>query len=571
MRVRQQREVRDAVADLLLRPVAAPADDVRAQALLLQRLLVEPQRARRADEQDDVALRAAGVDLGAQPCRDRARLGAPPRLRRERVEAQLGLALLPPRGLAGEQLDARLLRRIGREQAQLLGRTAGDERREPVAQHRREGRVHDVEDLRSRPEVDGQASHPIGVERGPAGAEDADVRVPEAVDRLRLVADREQVPALERLEHVELQPVRVLELVDHDECEALGPSGAQGGIAREQVAHAQLQVVEVDARPVGLGLRVCGAERVEQRVEQDQHRAGVMVGARGPVRGPRVAVGDAVPVFERLRPHGELGRVERAGERRLAGGDEPLARLQRLEPRGDPSAPASAGGLVTASLARRGAQRRGSRRRGRGERRGVGSRRGGRDRQAWMRGAAAAQRGVRERQHRLELAAVRGREVEGGRAVRRGPRLQGRLERAGREPAGGRLVEHREPRVQARGERLAPQHAGAEPVDRADPRRIDLPRVLGLAQLDEPPPDPLAQLRRRLLGERQRQDRADGRAVVQDCLGEALDHHGGLAGAGAGREERGRSAIGDRRALLGRAPHSGGTSARGSPARQMAG
>ena len=82
--------------------------------------------------------------------------------------------------------------------------------------------------------------------------------------------------------------------------------------------------------------------------------------------------------------------------------------------------------------------------------------------------------------------------------------------------------------------------------------------------------DPLAQLGRRLLREGQRQDRADRDAVAQHRLGEALDHHGRLAGARAGGEQRRALAVGDRRALLGREPHAGG-SLRGSPARQMAG
>ena len=67
----------------------------------------------------------------------------------------------------------------------------------------------------------------------------------EAVDRLRLVADGEEVAALERLEHVELQPVRVLELVDHDQGEALRPALALRRVG-EQVTDPQLEVVEVD-------------------------------------------------------------------------------------------------------------------------------------------------------------------------------------------------------------------------------------------------------------------------------------------------------------------------------------
>ena len=51
-------------------------------------------------------------------------------------------------------------------------------------------------------------------------------------------------------------------------------------------------------------------------------------------------------------------------------------------------------------------------------------------------------------------------------------------------------------------------------------------------------PDPVAQLRRRLLGERDRQDRADVDAVLEHRAHEPLDEHRGLAAAGAGVEQQ---------------------------------
>ena len=154
----------------------------------------------------------------------------------------------------------------------------------------------------------------------------------EAVDRLGLVADGEQVPALERLEHVELEPVRVLELVDHDQRETLRPARAQRVVAGEQVAHSQLEVIEVDAGAAGLGLGVGGAEAAEQLVDQREHRARVMVGAGGAVVLPRPAVGRAVVVLERLCAGGQPRGVERARQRRIhPGGREPLAGLERVE------------------------------------------------------------------------------------------------------------------------------------------------------------------------------------------------------------------------------------------------
>ena len=65
------------------------------------------------------------------------------------------------------------------------------------------------------------------LELAPALAEKAHVGVAEAVDRLELVADREQVLALERAQDRELAGVGVLELVDHQQLEALGPRAAQ--------------------------------------------------------------------------------------------------------------------------------------------------------------------------------------------------------------------------------------------------------------------------------------------------------------------------------------------------------
>ena len=435
----------------------------------------------------------------------------------------------------------------------------------------------------------------LGRKRRPPGAEDADVGVPEAVDRLRLVADREQVVALERLQHVELQPVGVLELVDHDQAEPLRPAAAGPGVGREQVAHVQLEVLEVDARPRRLGGGVRAGEAVEQVVEQREDRAGVVVGARRVEVDPGVAIGGARLLLERLGPGRELGGIERArrghvasrrrqrvdrlqGVERARRGcvatrrGEPVDRLEGVERGGDPRA----------------VRRRGPDRRGRGRRRGaqggrVGGRPGRRELQARPASSAAAQRGVGARDHGLEVAAVDGRDVHRRRAVRRRPVLERRLERGRGDPPRRALVEHGEARVQPGRERVGAQDARAEAVDRADPGRVDRPGVLVLAQLREPPPDPLAQLRGRLLREGQGENRADRDAVEPHRLDEALDHDGGLARARARGEQRGAVAVADGRPLLrreaagrrrGRGGGGGrhaGSSTFGSPARQMPG
>ncbi len=222
----------------------------------------------------------------AQPVRDQPRLRAPPRLGGEARQAEVGV--VPAARVGDQELDRRIGgHRVGVEEPQRAvgGDRAGHQRRERRAELGRERAVEHVEQLLARAEVARQPPHAGLAEPRPALAEDRHVGVAEAVDRLELVADREQVVALERLEHVELEPVRVLELVDHDQLEPLGPRGAGGGVG-EQVAHPQLEVGEVDRGAGGLGGVERAAEAVEQVVEQDQRGAGVMAGAGACGRPP---------------------------------------------------------------------------------------------------------------------------------------------------------------------------------------------------------------------------------------------------------------------------------------------
>jgi hypothetical protein len=69
-----------------------------------------------------------------------------------------------------------------------------------------------------------------------------------AVDRLHLVADHEEVVAREGLQQGMLAVVDVLDLVDHEQIEALRPAGANLRMLRKQRQRAQLQVVEVQRR-----------------------------------------------------------------------------------------------------------------------------------------------------------------------------------------------------------------------------------------------------------------------------------------------------------------------------------
>ena len=107
VRVGEHAQPGEAVADLLLAPVAAAADDVRRQALLLERLLEQPQARRRADEHDHVAGAAAVVELGRSRSAIRRasarRHGWSPPLRQPEPRRQL----VPALRAGDEQLDGR--------------------------------------------------------------------------------------------------------------------------------------------------------------------------------------------------------------------------------------------------------------------------------------------------------------------------------------------------------------------------------------------------------------------------------------------------------------------------------
>ena len=89
-----------------------------------------------------------------------------------------------------------------------------------------------------------------------ARAEDLDFGVAEAVDRLEFVADGEEVVALQQFQQRELAAVGVLELVHHQQLQALRPREAHPLVPLQQIARAQLEVVEVErpARALELGV-----------------------------------------------------------------------------------------------------------------------------------------------------------------------------------------------------------------------------------------------------------------------------------------------------------------------------
>ena len=201
----QQAQVREQVDDLLLAEVAAPGRAVRRQT--------EPRAAPPRTTRHRCRPRTAGrsrparralVDELVHAPRDVLRLGAPPVRAAVRVRRLVG----------DEQLDRVAEHRIGE-----LARRG--ERLELVAELGREEMVDRREHLGPRAVVPRQRQT-LRRRRAPL-AEDAHVGVAEAVDRLELVADEEDLPSPARRKQVDelaLQRVRVLELVDHDRAEA---------------------------------------------------------------------------------------------------------------------------------------------------------------------------------------------------------------------------------------------------------------------------------------------------------------------------------------------------------------
>ena len=463
-----------------------------------------------------------------------------------RVEA------LPARLVAHQQLHRRLgARRVG------VG-AAGLEREEAaLAEGRVEGQVDGVEQLPAAAEValqGGQAAAPAQLGRG--AVEDPHVGVAEAVDRLQPVADGEQAIATEQREDLGLQRVDVLELVHHHGVEAAGPAPAQVVAGEQEVAHAELEVVEVEAGGRALEARVAVRERDQQRVEDGERRdrAGVHEGlAPG---GQRVAVALAGGRGQRGGAvAGQAQRVERGGRRLPARRDRRL-RCRQGVARG------------VHGLARRGGSEVGRRlRRGRGRR---GRRDGDSDRldggQARLRLPRRAQLGVGGEHHPAHAGgAVGGDDVERAVGTARPEHVVQRGVEGG-APQAPRLalVEHGCVGVEAGVERVGTQQPGAEAVDGRHRRGLRGPRQIRSLGHEHARPHTLLELLGRLLGEGDGEDALDRDAVLEHRGREPLDHHRRLAGPRAGGEQERTVAQLDGAALLRGQGH-------GWPARQTPG
>jgi hypothetical protein len=283
----------------------------------------------------------------------------------------VGAGVRVRRLVGDEQLDG-----LAEDRVRELAR--GGERLEVVAEVAPEEVVDRREHLRARAVVAGE-HEPAALRLAPL-AEHLDVGVTEAVDRLELVADDEDVPqhgpgrrsaasgvrrrrswappggslsrpgAGEEVDQVALESVRVLELVHHDRAEAERLLVADLRMLAKEVPREELEVLEVERGLAALGCGVGVGEAVQELLNEVAvpHRelverrvlcgdSGLLV-ARGPlaacavrlqveqVVGPRVG-------RDELEQRGCVGALE-VGRRAVV---EEAARrgLQLLEPRGE--------------------------------------------------------------------------------------------------------------------------------------------------------------------------------------------------------------------------------------------
>ena len=292
----QQSQVGEQVDDLLLVVVVPAGRAEGRQAELAERRLVEARIRPRGEEEDDLARRRlARIDELLHPARDVLRLGRAP----------VGAAVLVGRLVRDEQLDRRAERRV----LEPAGRGEGLER---VAEVGREEVVDDLQHLGTRAIVLGQREHAA---RGlTALAEDLDVGVAEAVDRLELVADEEEILGRQQIDQLALEPVRVLELVDEDGPEAPALPVPDRRVVAQEVARRELEVLEVERRLGRLRRGVGIGEAAEEILEQRPVSRGQFVQRSLLDRGTRLLVArEPVP---RAAPRRDVREVEQALGRR---------------------------------------------------------------------------------------------------------------------------------------------------------------------------------------------------------------------------------------------------------------
>ena len=234
-RVRDHGEQAAQIVDLLLRPEAAPTDDVGIQPGVLERGL-DGSHVGEGAHQDDDLRRVDSLVVHQLAGADR-RACAPPRPSTPSSGRRAGAASAV--SSASHPFLSSTVRRSSTA-APLAGSSSTNARQrlEPVQQAPAD-RVGRRDELGRGAEVPGQRQRlTVGLlsirEAAVLAAVDLDVRVAEAVDRLELVADQEEagIRAAELLDQPELQAVRVLELVHHQVVELLAVPARAGGRSR---------------------------------------------------------------------------------------------------------------------------------------------------------------------------------------------------------------------------------------------------------------------------------------------------------------------------------------------------
>ena len=169
---------------------------------------------------------------------------------------------------------------------------------------------------------------------------------------------------------------------------------------------------------------------------------------------------------------------------------------------------------------------------------------------------AAAELGVHREDHRADAVDAVGRhEVDRLRPLPLQEHAEGPAQGAAAQAPCQRLIEDGELGVKARGGGMRPQQACAEAVECPEESGLGVTRRLAFAELEQPRPDPLAQLSRRSLGEGDRQDLSRREPVLADRPDEALHQHEGLPAASGRRQEQVlRAASGRELLLLGERP-----------------
>ena len=146
------------------------------------------------------------------------------------------------------------------------------------------------------------------------------------------------------LHELALEPVRVLELVDHDHAEAELNLLANRVVGSEQVARGELEILEVDRGLASLRGRVLGGEALEELLQQRAIGGGELLES-SPLRclprllergRPRAPAGERREIDETLGRRSSvesangLGRVSSLrGRRRLVSGQPRRLRSER--------------------------------------------------------------------------------------------------------------------------------------------------------------------------------------------------------------------------------------------------